>query len=595
MKQTYIGLAVPTPHDPAIAVVGDAGEILFAQALERPLQNKRAWNQPPDDLVYVPTLINRYCEPDTRVVLAQSWSLNYQTTLRRRRPLQWASNKAAAALFKLTGANPDRDVGLRFFQNFLRMTAVGMLAGLDQTGTNLSYRVREQDLLDRRDTRQIVHRAFDHHLTHAAAAAYTSGFADAAVAVIDGYGEDSSTAMFELRNGKLSRIAEAGASRRASLGLYYLLLCIACGFDPMKGEEWKVMGLAPYGSFDRSIYDLLRPLFKVEGLHLSQGVDGMDALRRNGRLLRMRPPPGSPPDARADLAYTGQLVFCEVMEELLGNLARHTGHKRLALGGGCGLNSACNGKLIEKTPFDSMHVFAAPADDGNAIGAALLAYVEDNGPPPNRAAHSPYLGDSVSAAALDNLLRLGGTGAKRLSEGEAPRLAAQALAAGKIVGWMQGRAEFGPRALGNRSILADPRNPNVKDKLNERVKFREEFRPFAPSILDEYGHEYFEDYQPSPYMERALRFRDSAKDKVPGVVHVDGTGRLQTVRREWNPRYHALLAAFHELTGVPIVLNTSFNVMGKPIVHAVEDAVAVFYTSGLDVMFIEDVMVEKAS
>jgi carbamoyltransferase len=167
------------------------------------------------------------------------------------------------------------------------------------------------------------------------------------------------------------------------------------------------------------------------------------------------------------------------------------------------------------------------------------------------------------------------------------------LSQGKIVGWVQGRAEFGPRALGNRSILADPRSHTIKDQINSRVKFREEFRPFAPSILHEFGHQYFEDYQESPYMERTLRFRRSVLERVPGVVHVDHTGRLQTVKKEWNERYYNLLDECYKLTGVPILSNTSFNIMGKPIIHTLEDAVAVFYTSGLDALVIDNLLIEK--
>jgi carbamoyltransferase len=162
------------------------------------------------------------------------------------------------------------------------------------------------------------------------------------------------------------------------------------------------------------------------------------------------------------------------------------------------------------------------------------------------------------------------------------------------VGWVQGRAEFGPRALGNRSILADPRDPQMKDRINARVKFREEYRPFAPSILHEHGPAYFRDYQESPYMERTLAFLPEAEAKVPAVVHVDRTGRLQTVKKEWNPRYHELISCFHQRTGVPLILNTSFNVMGKPIIHTVEDALAVFFTCGIDVLVIEDLVFLKA-
>jgi carbamoyltransferase len=167
------------------------------------------------------------------------------------------------------------------------------------------------------------------------------------------------------------------------------------------------------------------------------------------------------------------------------------------------------------------------------------------------------------------------------------------LAHGKLVGWAQGRAEFGPRALGNRSILADPRPSTMKDTINAKVKYREAFRPFAPAILDEHGPDWFETYQKTPYMERTLRFRPEMCERVPAVVHADGTGRLQSVTREWNPRFRALLEEFHRLTEVPILLNTSFNVMGKPILHTAEDAILMFYTTGLDVLVVEDWIIVK--
>jgi carbamoyltransferase len=200
----------------------------------------------------------------------------------------------------------------------------------------------------------------------------------------------------------------------------------------------------------------------------------------------------------------------------------------------------------------------------------------------------------MSSETLDNMKRFGRQGGFSELPGKVHEKAARLLAEGKIIGWVQGRAEFGPRALGNRSILADPRHADMKERINAAVKFREEFRPFAPSILHEHGDEYFLDYRESPYMERTLVFRGEVRERVPAVVHVDGTGRLQTVKREWNERFYELISAFHRITGVPLVLNTSFNIMGKPIIHSVEDAVATFYTTGLDALVIGDCLIEKS-
>jgi carbamoyltransferase len=249
---------------------------------------------------------------------------------------------------------------------------------------------------------------------------------------------------------------------------------------------------------------------------------------------------------------------------------------------------------VGRTGFKRLHVPSAPADDGNALGAALLAYRRDHpGEKPAATLRSPYLGSTISKRTLDNLVAFGGIAGMRYLPDALHEDAARLLADGKILGWIQGRAEFGPRALGNRSILADPRRESMKDAINSRVKFREDFRPFAPSILDEHGDDYFEAYQFSPYMERVLTVKEGARKKVPGIVHVDGTARLHSVRRDSNERFYDLIRAFYDRTGVPMLLNTSLNVMGKPIIHSLEDALGLFYTTGLDALVVEDYMIQK--
>lgn len=346
------------------------------------------------------------------------------------------------------------------------------------------------------------------------------------------------------------------------------------------------MGLAPVGRFDEKAYDLLRKTVRVDGLRLVGLVD----------LYKCPLWSGKHTIPREDLACTGQRFYEECMDQLLKNLRALGVSDNLVLGGGCGLNSSYNGLLLERTGFKNLFVYCAPADDGNAVGAALLSYQRDHPTwVPRAEVRSPYLGSTLGGEALHNLVRFDRSGLITKHPGQIHEVAAQLLADGQIIGWVQGRAEFGPRALGNRSILADARDANVKDKINGRVKFREEFRPFAPSILHECGPEYFENYQESPYMERTLRFKDEVKHNVPGVVHSNGTGRLQTVKREWNEKYYDLIVAFQRRAGVPLVLNTSFNVMGKPIIHSVEDAVAVLHTTGLDALVIDDYLIKKAA
>jgi carbamoyltransferase len=460
---------------------------------------------------------------------------------------------------------------------------VSMDAGLTLAAEGIGYQIYHEGRTRPRRRRLEV-RAFDHHLTHAAAGCFTSPFNEAVCAVVDGFGERSSTAFFHYKDGRLRPVGGRERSTN-SLGYFYMALCQACGFDPVAGEEWKVMGLAAYGKVNDAVYAQLRPALRVRGLRV------LGARQQYTSPLWRRPPACSP----ADLAFTGQMVFEQCMTELLSNLRRLGLSNNLVLAGGCALNSLYNGKVLARTQFSRLHVFSAPADDGNAVGAALLAYYQDHlEASPSGSLQSPYLGAAMSPDTLQRVIAQGVMGRVRHLPGSVHCAAAQMLADGKIIGWVQGRAEFGPRALGNRSILADPRHAQVKNTLNNTVKKREPFRPFAPAIQHEYGPDYFEDYRESPYMERALRFRSAMADRVPGVVHVDGTGRLQTVKNEWNPKFHTLLAAFHERTGVPVLLNTSFNLAGKPVIHSVEDAIAMYASSGLDALVIDDYLFTKS-
>lgn len=567
MTRAYIGLA-STVHDPALAIVDEGGEVVFAEATERALQYKRAWHCPPDEPVGIGRLLARWVPEGARLVVGHSW-------LERR----WKSPLFRAGLV-LAG---------RRVSPLLRPTTVGQMNSFDLASLNLEYRVFERDP----GHPPIERLYFDHHTAHAAAGCFGSGLEEAACAIVDANGERSSESFFRYSRGELVPLApprRRDFAKNGSLGAFYAALCVACGFDPLAGEEWKVMGLAPYGKKDPALHARMRRMLRVEGLRLHG-----DNYAILAELSAMRRPRGVPALEYADVAHTGQLVFGELMEALLRELHARTGCDRLVLGGGCALNSSFNGQILERTPFRELYVFPAPADDGNAVGAAWLAYRRDHPrwtPPPRPI--SPYLGSTLDPDALGRARTLGGLSPTPLPAGEtALTRAAELLAAGKIVAVAQGRAEFGPRALGNRSILADPRDASVKDRLNATVKFREEFRPFAPSVLHEHGPEWFEGYAKSPSMERALRVAPALRDRVPGVVHVDGTGRLQSVERERAPRFAALIDRFHALTGVPMVLNTSFNVMGKPIVHSVEDALAVFFTSGIDALVLEDELYVK--
>ncbi|MBV9496106.1 MAG: nodulation protein nolNO, partial [Acidobacteria bacterium] len=481
--------------------------------------------------------------------------------------------------YKIGKAQP---AGREWLQQ-MQVSLVAHKAAMDCATTGLQYAFGKNPV-------KVERRHFSHHRTHADAAAFASPYQEGVCVVLDGMGETSSIAAYDFRHGKLTKIDGVKAFP-ASLGVFYSMICDICGFDSLKGEEWKVMGMASYGKFDQKIYDIIRPLITVKGTTLKTSLN---AFKIHRKLYDMRRMPGVPALEYADFAATAQFIFTETVHQLLRNIYDLHISENLILSGGCALNSSTNGTIVENTPFKEVFIGSAPADDGNAIGAAYRAYWKDH-PDFQRTdgVLSPYLGSSIKESSLAKLRKYSGFRSQQLDEETLVRTVAQALANGKLVGWAQGRAEFGPRALGNRSILADPRSKDVKERLNAEVKFREEFRPFAPSILHEYGDDYFVNYQFSPYMERTLRFKEAVKSRVPGVVHVDGTGRLQSVTRKANPLYYRLIKAFHDITGVPILLNTSFNVMGKPIIHGVEDAVGVFQCSGLDVLVIDNTVFFK--
>lgn len=559
--KVYVGLGT-TFHDPAMAVVSSQGELLFAEATERWLQDKRAFFARPDHTLHSAKILKQVVPgPLSEAVIARSWN---QATLRR-----WIASAKAGG--DLHFDEVDRLAGFTV-SDLLEQNEVSgkhMAGYLGMAGVSTTLR------------------DYTHHLCHAAFACFTSPFQEAACAIFDATGEMTAVSYYTYRDGELAELPVPPSN--GSLGAYYSELTEACGFSAKKGEHWKVMGLAAYGKPNPEIMAHLRRAFIVDGMALRKS----ESTSKLFADLAFRRDPDDAPEAAADLAHSGQQVFCEWARQMLTALQRHTGMKQLALGGGVGLNSSWNGSIVTQTGFDQVYVPPAPADDGNAIGAALLAYRQDNPGARFRPEHfTPYLGSEVSLETVRRAIDLGALVPLKTSESTAVATA-RLLAEGKIVAWVQGRAEFGPRALGNRSILADPRDPKMKDKINARVKFREKYRPFAPSILAEHGPAFFEDYQEAPYMERALRFKPEVRHLVPAVVHEDGTGRLQTVKQEWNPRYHELISAFYSLTRIPIILNTSLNVMGKPIVHSSEDAIALFYTSGVDVLVIGDYIIQK--
>lgn len=577
-KRYYIGLAT-TFHDPALAIVGPEGDILFAEATERFLQYKRAVNCEPDTVTRMPDLLKVYLEPDCEVVVATTWSEQYTDFLNRSAGVGQFDVSAITDLTpelnrSLTPTKSERAL-ISQLNLAQRRAGLGILIGLDRTfgHTNMSLR------------------RYLHHQTHAALGCYSAPFEESVCLVVDGMGETGSMAIFQYKDGELKEIRRHRG--RESLGFMFGLLTDICGFDQSKGEEWKLMGLAPYGKRDPEIFDLIKKIYTFKRGQLKFADE--ETIRSTVREIEARVDIKDSNSLEArDLARTSQDIFEDIMAEVLKDVEARNLSKNLVLAGGCALNSSFNGKVLAQTGFENLYVPSAPADDGNALGAAMLAFHDDH-PQSKRAQQfqSPYLGSTVKTEPVERIVEMGWGGKIRHLPGEITQETAKLIADGALIGWVQGRAEFGPRALGNRSILADARPADAKDKINAKVKYREAFRPFAPSILDEFGPEWFEDYQETPYMERTLRFKEDKRALVPAVVHADSTGRLQSVKREWNERYYDLISAFNDLTGVPLLLNTSFNIMGKPILHTAEDAIQMLHTTGLDAVIIEDWLLEK--
>lgn len=571
----FVGFSC-SQHDPAVAVVDGAGVVRFAEANERPLKTKRGWHAPPDAFGVIDRLLDCHVG-DEPVDANLTWS---RGALASSRPLALLARVTVTALEALRPPGREAELWRAWTLRHALYRAPPSTADLL---LNLELRLRQRRGFRARPVR----RAWDHHLCHAATACHSSPFDDALCVVMDGMGEGSSTAVYRFRDGRLRRLDPRSFANLASLGHFYSQACFAAGFDPEAGEEWKLMGLAAYGSLDQDLYRALRGLVRVARGGLSYAPDYAAAMER---LMPLR---ARGPMANADLAFATQKVFEEVLFDFLAEAHRAWGGENLVLAGGCALNSSAMGKVLRETPFRRLHVPMAPGDDGTCIGAALLGWMAAHpGRTPPRFT-SPYLGSELSGDTVARLCRFGLQPVAVESDGRFAGLIADALAAGAVVGLARGRAEFGHRALGARSILADPRSAAMRDRINATVKFREGFRPLAPSILHEHGPDYFEDYVESPYMERALRWRPGQAPE--GVLHLDGTGRLQSVGDKADPFFRAVISAFHARTGLPMVLNTSFNVMGRPMVHDVEDAVGVFLTSDIDVLVLRDAMFRKPS
>lgn len=457
----------------------------------------------------------------------------------------------------------------------------------------------------------------EHHHAHLASSFLVSPFDSAAVVSVDGFGDFVST-MWGTGNGASITVRDQVGFPH-SLGLFYLAMTQYLGF-PHYGDEYKVMGLAPYGA--PSELEKMRKIVKLKpkGLfeldldyftHHSEGVsmvwdDGEPKIGRvfSSKLLELFGPARSKEEPltqyHKDLAASLQAMYEEAFFHLLEYVHDQTKSPNLCLAGGCAMNSVANGKVFDNSPFTGLYIQSAAGDGGGAIGAAFYVWNQVLGNERSFVMNHAYWGPEFSNAEIEEVL---GTRSEELAtehcfiekiadEAELCRRTAERVADGKVIGWFQGRMEWGPRALGNRSIVCDPRRADMKEILNQKIKRRESFRPFAPSIIREAVGEWFETDYDVPFMLQVYQIRENKRSLIPAVTHVNGSGRLQSVTEEQNPRYYRLIKAFESITGVPAVLNTSFN-ENEPVVCRPQEALDCFLRTKMDVLVIENWFVER--
>ena len=445
-----------------------------------------------------------------------------------------------------------------------------------------------------------------HHLAHAASAAYTSGWTDCLVVVNDAMGEVQSLTVFQFRDGVFTKLREISAND--SIGILYSLVTLHLGFD-FNSDEYKIMGLAPYGDperfrafFEKTVE--LRPdgSVRIPMLRLNRTREEREnylASRAylDERLIARRAPDAEITQEHQDVAAALQECLDRVVLHVCGHFGKQTGMRRIALAGGVALNCTANGKLIDSGIFDEVYIQPAAGDDGTALGAALYrASLSER--VLNQRMPVPLLGPAYPPLCIE-----------RASEKYAGRIAvtpfdsldqtcnaaARLIAEGRVIAWFRGRMEYGPRALGNRSILADPGHPAMRDRINAMVKMREAFRPFAPACSAEQAHRWFQVAPATqmPYMITVVDVRPEHRTTLPAITHVNGSARLQTVSQDDNPDFHRLLGAVGRTTGREMVLNTSFNVKGQPIVNTPEEAIETFLGTGIEYLFLENRLVAR--
>jgi carbamoyltransferase len=447
----------------------------------------------------------------------------------------------------------------------------------------------------------------EHHLAHMASSFLVSPFEQAAILSIDGFGDFCSTMLGRGAGTEIEKIDSVLFPH--SLGLFYTSMTQYLGFSKY-GDEGKVMGLAPYGEpkYLGQMLDIVPAngtgTFELNLSFFTHHLNGVEMSWDEGsphigrvyseKLVEAFGHPRQPQEEitprHRDLAASLQKCLEIHLFRILNTLHEKTGIPNLCLAGGVAYNSVAAGQILKQTPFRDVFIQPAAGDSGTALGVAFYIWNSILGNGRGYRMTDAYLGPEYTESELENALRSFGASFQKCVNIE--EVAAGLLATGKIVGWFQGRMEFGPRALGNRSILADPRQPEIKEVLNRRIKHRESFRPYAPSILEEYLHEYFEDASVSPFMLMVFKVRPEKRPSIPAIEHVDHTGRVQSVSRQVSPRFWALIEAFRRRTGIPLLLNTSFN-ENEPIVCTPQDALNCFSTTKMDALALGDFLITR--
>ena len=445
-----------------------------------------------------------------------------------------------------------------------------------------------------------------HHMAHAASAYYTSGWDECLVVVVDGMGEADSSSVYRAADGKLTRIHRISA--QDSIGILYSLVTLHLGFD-FNSDEYKIMGLAPYGDpsryrafFEQALIRESNGSIRIPMLRLNRTRDERENYLASRKYLGQELIPERHPDEEirpehCDVAAALQECLDKTIQHICGHFGKATGLRRLAMAGGVALNCTANGKLMRSGLFDEIYVQPAAADDGTALGAALWRSAA-RGAIHNMRSPVPFFGPMHSPAAIEESLQKFSNSVDVVRFQDLTSTcaaAAKLIAEGRVVAWYRGRMEYGPRALGHRSILADPGHPEMRDRINAMVKMREAFRPFAPAVTIEQAHEYFEvaPMTELPYMIVIGNVRQEFRECLPAVTHVDGSARIQTVSGKDNAEFHALLREVGKVLGREMLLNTSFNVKGQPIVNTPEEAIETFLRTGIDCLFLENTLVRR--